>query len=122
MPADKIQPQLTHEATPPNPPSPPSHQQIKEYELARVYNPSLARSPDRRYRTGSIPTTPELEETRDPEVSNEILPATTPTTTTTTTTEVPKHALINTIVDKYRKKFRKNRNGRKMATRKCDDK
>lgn len=91
---------------------------IKEYELARVYNPSLARSPERRYRTGSIPTTPELEENRDQEVSNEIFPATGLTTpTTTTTTEVPKHALINTIVDKYRKKFRKNRNGRKMATR-----
>lgn len=101
--------------------SPLFSRQTKEYELARVFNPSLSRAPERRYRTGSIPTTPELEENRDQEVSNEIIPATTPTTTTTTTTtEATKHVLINTIVDKFRKKFKNNRNGRKMA-RKCDE-
>ncbi|KAK8734062.1 hypothetical protein OTU49_005995 [Cherax quadricarinatus] len=101
---------------------------VKEYELARVFSPSVVRASAQRYSPRDLagdvtPDTTQGAEPLDNEVSNSILPKTSepienvePTDASDNTVDTPgKNVLMNTFVDKFKKKYRKNRRGRKMG-------
>ncbi|KAL7646433.1 UNVERIFIED_CONTAM: hypothetical protein RMT77_003346 [Armadillidium vulgare] len=106
---------------------------VKEYELSRVFEPttptraekafsykSPSESPQRTYNE----VTPVINELTPPvsneltPVSNDVLPVKDDSSAAPTyADDISKQNLISSLVKKYKKKFRKNRKGRKMGGR-----
>ncbi|XP_042238329.1 spondin-2-like isoform X2 [Homarus americanus] len=91
---------------------------VKEYELSQVFSPSLPRSSTtRRYSPQDLQddnTTKGRTGEGDNDVNNSILPETGEPSSSSSSSST-KQPLLNTVVNKYRKKFKKNRTGRKMG-------
>ncbi|XP_045595554.1 spondin-2 [Procambarus clarkii] len=92
---------------------------VKEYELARVFSPSLPRATTRlpaRDPATTATTEASTAHHQDNEVSNNILPKSGVDPDLGDNKEsTDKNAIMNILVDKYKKKIGKNRRGRKMG-------
>lgn len=102
---------------------------MKEYQMTHVFSPSLPRpgaAGGRRRRPNNQDMDNSLSESRQDEtlpetrrdendVSNSVLPEPSEETQATSASDKQKNSLLDAFVDKYKKKFRKNRRGRKMG-------
>ena len=91
---------------------------MKEYELSRSFKPSIPRLSHKGYSVD----TPASDQGYD--ISNDvILPTVSKPTSILTKSKSfsssikDKDSLINSIVDNYKKKYKKNRRGKKMGSR-----
>ncbi|CAL4063337.1 unnamed protein product [Meganyctiphanes norvegica] len=92
---------------------------VKEYELSQSFEPSLPHL----FNKYTFSEMSNSLESNDYEVSNDIIPPSTRHLTypshhhSTSMPDYDKNSLLNSIVVDYKKKFKKNRKGRKMSTR-----